>query len=355
MCALGKVPDLGLIVPMATLLAMVQPLAAQSPEPVDSIPPLFSSYEPIPITLTADLGALRGDRNESPDRPALLTVPLLDGGATDLDIQVRTRGEFRLDPANCSFPPLRLDVPASRAAGTVFAGQDKLKVVSSCRPGRDTYDQLVLKEYLVYRMYQVLTPRSYRVRLVQLTLIDTRDEAETETRTAFLIEEDEALAARLGGSVFELEEGKNLPNTAFEPMAHLMTAVFQYMIGSTDWSAVAGHNVEIIDRGGVATAVPYDFDISGLVDAPYATSNPDYDLDSVRDRYYRGWCTNPINTRAVLDTFRSSQEEVMALWVDVEGLSADTTNRARRYLEEFFDSIETDERAQRRFLRDCRS
>ncbi len=327
--------------------------------------PLFASADPLPITITADFALLRGDRTESPDRPATVTVADENGRIRVLPIRIRTRGAFRLDPANCSFPPLRLDFDDVDAAGTPFAGQGDLKLVSSCRPGRSSYEQLVLKEYLAYRAYAQLTRESLSVRRLELTLVDEQGRgggaaasdgtAPVGARVAFVIEEAEAMAARIGGSLYELPEGRNLPADAFDPMSQLTTAVFEYMIGNTDWSDVAGHNVEIVDRRGAAVAVPYDFDMAGLVDAPYSTTDPDLRLASVRERRYRGWCGNPVNTRRALDLFREAHDSIVGLWSREPGLSADVGRRAIGYLEMFFDEIATDEWAERRFLRDCRT
>ena len=337
----------------ATLLAgsVAAPVAGQD----RATPPLFASHEPLALTLTADLVLLDGDRKASPDRPAVLTVVSADGSPVDVAAEVRTRGAFRLDPAHCSFPPLRIDVSARAARGTVLEGQDELKLVSSCRPGRASYDQLVALEYLVYRAYGLLTDRSFRVRLLDVTLLDTSGSREPQTRPGFVIEEDEALAERHGAAVFDLEDGKNLPASAFDPVTTTMTAVFEYMIGNTDWSDVAGHNVEILDLAGTAIAVPYDFDFSGLVGAPYATANPDFGLRSVEERYYRGWCASPLTTSRVLERFRATRQGVLALFSESPDLAPETRERAVRYLLAFYDDIESDERARGRFLRDCRT
>jgi hypothetical protein len=321
--------------------------------------PLFADDEPLPLTITADVGALRGDRRESPDRPAVFTVPTRSsemrlGVVAEISGEVRTRGAFRLDPGNCSFPPLRVEVAAGAGAGTALEGQDDLKLVSSCRPGRATYDELVTLEYLVYRTYALVTDVSFRTRRIVLTLVDSRGRVEDATRPGFLIEEDEALARRTGATVFELEEGRILPAWGLEPMSMMAAAVFQYMVGNSDWSDVAGHNVELLERAGAALVVPYDFDFTGLVDAPYAVPPATFGLRSVRERIYRGWCTSPFVTTTTLDRFRAVEEEVMSLWNGAEALSDGTRRRAVAYLEEFFDAIETDERAERAFLRDCR-
>lgn len=352
----------------AAVLAGAEPAGGQasSPSRTDA---LFESHEILEVTLRADLAALRGDRTESPDRRAVVSVVDEGGSPRDVALVVRTRGAFRLDPANCSFPPLRLDFRESDARGTPFAGEGRLKLVASCRPGRESYEQLVLKEYLAYRSYAELTGESFRVRRLRLTLVDSPgdgpvgapatagrdDDPALGPRTAFLIEEDHALSARLGGMRYDLEEGRNLPADAFEPVSQLRTALFQYMIGATDWSDVVGHNVEIVDRGGVALAVPYDFDMSGVVDPPYATTNPDLGLTSIRERLYRGWCANPVNTQRVLEAFRRTREAMLDVWEGEPGLAEDVRRRAIGYLESFFDDIATDERAERRILRHCRA
>jgi len=327
--------------------------AAQNTTP-SATPPLFTSDAVLHLTLSADFTALERDRSASPDRPAIVTVATDDGSSVDIGAELRTRGQFRLDPSNCSFPPLRLDVRAGDAVGTVFEGQDELKFVSSCRPGRDAYEQYVLTEYLAYQSYRAITDAAFGARLLRVVFADTSDGSRSEPRWAFLIEDDEALTERIGGTPFDLEEGKNLPAEAFDPVSAMTVGVFQYMIGNTDWSDVAAHNVEIVDRGGFATAVPFDFDFSGVVNAPYATPNPDFQLDSVTERYYRGWCTNPVNVGRVLALFRDARPRILALWAEGSLLDAETSRRAARYLEAFFDDIETDDRAQRRFLRDCR-
>ena len=210
-------------------------------------------------------------------------------------------------------------------------------------------------EYLTYRAYRLITDRSFMVRPLQVTFVDTSGRNETETRYAFLIEDADALAERLGGVEYELPESQNLPARAFEPSTQTTAAVFQYMIGNTDWSDVAGHNVEIIDRNGVAFAVPYDFDYSGLVDARDAVPAENLGLTEVTERRYRGWCQNPIVTQSTLQRFRDTQESVLALFESHPGLDEGSRNRTLRFLRDFYDDIETDTRAQRRFLRDCRT
>lgn len=330
-------------------MRLVAQTAARS-EDSQAVPRLFAADSVIPVTIEADFSTLVGDRRESPDREGRIRI-----GGSEVPLRIRTRGNFRLDPANCSFPPLRVELDEAAEPGSLMEDQDELKIVSSCRPGRAAYDELVLLEYLAYRTYSIVTDEAFRVRLVELTLVDRSGLREAATRPAFFIEEDQALAERLDGSVFDLQDGRNLPATAFQARARTRSAIFQYMIGNTDWSAVAGHNVELLEVGGGALPVPYDFDSSGIVDAPYATIDPGLGLSDVRERRYRGWCSNSFVTAQVLEEFRQQRDTILGLWRSDPWLSEDGRARSVRYLEEFYDDIETDERAQRRFLRDCRN
>lgn len=331
------------------LLATALPLAAQE------VPPLFASEDVLELTLQADFKALRGDRRgETPERPGVVLLRTAEGDRP-LQVQLRTRGRFRRESANCSMPPLRINFKKKEVEGTVFAGQDKMKIVGSCRPNRDSFEQLVLKEYLVYRMLQLITPASFRVRLARITYEDTSGENDAYTRFAFFIEDDDDLASRLGARVFALPEGGNLPPTALDVPTAATVAVFQYMIGNTDWSDVAGHNVELLDVGGIAVGVPYDFDFSGFVDAPYATPDPSLHLDDVRERLYRGWCWPGATPASILPPFREARAAILRMVSTFPHLDPGSRNDAQRYLEPFFDGIETNDKAHRRMFRDCRA
>ncbi len=339
----------------AVALAAVTGSSTGAQELPDALP-LFASDEVLELTLRADYSLLKDDRGqESPERPASVVLASPEGTALTLEAQIRTRGKFRLDRANCSFPPLRLNLKKKQVEGTVFEGQDKLKIVGTCRPNRDSYEQLVLNEYLTYRAFRMVTPASFQVRLARITYVDESGEDEPFTSFAFFIEDDDALAARLGARVFELPEGTNLPPSALDVPSAATVAVFQYMIGNTDWSDVAGHNVEILDLGGIALPVPYDFDFSGIVDAPYSTPDPSLNLRDVSERLYRGWCWDTAQMTSIVDRFRDDRDGILALYREFPHLDDGERRRSLDYLGAFFDGIETDEKAGRRMFRDCRA
>ena len=333
------------IAPAALVAAL-----ATGPQEADTVP-LFASDELVVFTLVADFEAMRRDRSEDPeDRPARLVMA--DGDT--LEVELRPRGSARRDPATCSFPPLRLDVKTRQVAGTVFQGQDKLKMVVPCRPERDSYEQYVLLEYLVYKAYRLLTDRGFQVRLARVGFVDTGQGRDAFTSYAFLIEDDEALAARLGGTLVDMPEGSGVRVEALNPLQAALMATFQYVIGNTDWSDQALHNVKLVQGLGAVIPVPYDFDVSGIVNPPYAVPDPRLGLDDVGERLYRGWCFDLVETSSLVQAFLDQRSAVEALFRDSPFLDEGARGHALRYLETSYESLATPERAQRRLFRDCR-
>lgn len=318
-------------------------------EPPDTVP-LFASAEPLELTVVTDLEALRRDRSEDPEeRPG--AVVLADGDT--IEAEFRPRGNFRRNPANCSFPPLRLDVKRKSAEGTVFHGQDKLKIVAPCRPDRENWEQYVLLEYGVYQAFRLLTDDAFRVRLARITYVDVNDARRPVTRWAFFIEDEDVLAARMGGTIPRIPEGGGVGASYFDPRPTTLVALFQYMVGNTDWSAEALHNVKIVQTAGSIRPVPYDFDFSGVVNTPYAVPNPMLGTRSVKERVYRGSCYDPSARAGLLELFRGKRAELEGVFSTVTGLEEKRARDVVSYLKGFFDAIETDERAERRLFRDC--
>lgn len=321
------------------------------PHVADTVP-LFASDQVVAFTLVGDFEALRQDRSEDPeDRPAIL---VLEDGDT-LEVGLRPRGHARRDPATCSFPPLRLDVKTKHADGTVFATQDKLKMVVPCRPERTGYEQYVLVEYLLYKAYAVITDQGLSARLARVHFVDTGGGREDFTSYAFLLEDDDALAARLGGTLVDMPEGTGVRADVLNPRQATVMSIFQYLIGNTDWSDQALHNVKLIQGLGLLVPVPYDFDVSGMVNAPYAIPDPILGLENVRERLYRGWCFPQVDTAPLVQTFLDRRSSVEEVFREAPFLTEDTRRDALRYLEGSYESLETAERAQRRLFRDCRA
>lgn len=327
-----------------------QPTPAQRQAAEDA--PLFASHAIVEMRLRTDVDRLKDERPEE-EQPGELSYALADGDTVRLEVEVRARGNFRRDERNCTFPPLRIDVRTSRAAGTLLEGEDKLKLVTPCNERRGDYERYVLREYLAYRMFNELTPWSFRVRLLRMTYEDTSGEHDPRTLFAFLLEDEERMAQRLGGVAHEIAQ---LHPTSTDAEYSTLVALFQLMIANTDWSSVAFHNTVAIRVGqGRFLTVPYDFDFSGLVDARYASPDPSLDIDDVTERVYRGFCRDDVDVRAVADRVRGRRAAIEAVVAGFSSLDEGGREDVLEYLEDFWRTLEDPSRFDRMVVRGCRS
>lgn len=316
--------------------------------------PLFASSEVLDVRLSTDVDRVKKDRDEDfEEQPGVLSYLGPDGDSVRLDVQVRTRGNFRRERRNCNFPPLRVNIRTSQAEGTVFEGEDKLKLVTPCHDSRGNYERYVLREYLAYRLFEVLTPRAFRTRLLRITYEDVTGEQDPRTLYAFFLESEERLAQRLGGVVREIPQ---LHPLATDPEYSTLVALFQLMIGNTDWSPVAFHNtIALRDGEGRYLTVPYDFDFSGLVDARYAAPDPSLGTKTVKERLYRGFCRHDVDVAAVAAGILERRPAVDATVESLSYLDDGQRRDVLRYLEGFWRILESEGRFDREVVRPCRS
>jgi hypothetical protein len=273
-----------------------------------------------------------------------------DGGQRRVEVSLRSRGRFRDETGDCSLPALFVFFRGGTAE-TLFEGQRMLPLTTHCRTPPE-YEQYVLKEHLAYRIYNALTDKSLRTRLARMTYHDTAGRAEPLTRYAFFVEHFDALAERHDAVVWKPERFDVLDANPLE-MATL--DLFEYMIGNTDWSAIFGHNIVLIrDAAGRATAVPYDFDFSGLVDAEYASVAPELPIRHVRQRWFRGVCRPDIDWPRVFAAFQERRGPVESL-TDSAGLPSTVEGTVRRYLDDFFETLGSATQREQNIVTACRS
>ena len=315
--------------------------------------PLFASDEPLALTLRTDIQWLRDERSDEEEVAGTVTLTGADGTEIVLPVDVRTRGEFRRMKRNCNFPPLRLNFPKSEMEGTVFEGQDKLKLVSPCHDSRDSYQDYVHYEYLAYRLYNLLTPLSNRVRLVEITFEDIEGDYDSRTKYGFLIEADEEMAARNRGTIEDVGE-LNPGQTVHE--YGTMVSLFQYMIGNTDWSSFQFHNVKLVhtEDGGYYT-VAYDFDFSGAVDARYAAPDASLPISDVRDRLFWGFCFRQVQDYAHwAEFFNERRQDITDLYMSYELLEEGDREDALKYYDDFWEVLEDERDYRREIIERCR-
>ncbi|MEO0733060.1 MAG: hypothetical protein AAFZ52_09505 [Bacteroidota bacterium] len=291
-----------LILPFLVLSAL--PLTANS---IFDLLQKAAGTEPLEATLTYPVDSLH-KRTLTP-RKASLTFIDAAGAAQEWKLKVRVRGKSRLK--SCDFPPLKFDFAKDdlRAAG--LSEFDKYKVVVPCSAG-PAAEAAVLREYLAYRAYQLLTPLSYRVQLLQLTRRDENGHRPDLKSLAFLIENTTEMAARNG--VKELAESFQVPLTDYDPAQEATHAMFQYFIANTDWSNKLIRNVKKVRlQNGLIAPVGYDFDYSGWVSASYAAPRRHIGQAYVGDRVYLGYPQADSVLQKVIAEFTSAQADLFAL------------------------------------------
>ena len=309
---------------------------------------LFRSDEPLKFTLTSNFRAVNGDRNPNSTKtfPAAMEFTNDDGTTSSMTLELRARGHARRQV--CSFVPIRLELPKAQTKDTVFDGHGGLKLVTHCRNG---LEELVLREYAAYRIYNLLTPRSFRARLASVTYVDAGTKKALPSRHAMLLEDDDDVAKRLDGRVIELEKATFL-RVDMETIT--LMSIFEYMIGNTDMSLFLQHNVRLVQTvAGLRYPVPYDFDYAGLVDAGYAVPGKHLPITTVRDRLYRGPCRTAAEFAPLFDKMRAIRADVEAIYKTMPGFSASYRNNALNYLNEFYRTIERPYDIKRAFIDGC--
>ena len=302
--------------------------------------PLFASDAPIHMTIQGPMASLVSNRAETP-RPGTMTV---DGVA--YPITLTPRGITRKTSDICDFPPLRVELTKPAPAGSLFEHQRKLKLVTHCKRSAD-FQQKVLLEYSAYRLYNLMTPLSFRARLANIDYLDDSGRPYV-SRVGFFIEDFGDVAKRNGMSVAHM--GAMVPLASIDPVAGGRFAVFEYMISNYDWSMRAGpqgdeccHNGRLLTAGPgtLMASVPYDFDYSGLVDAPYSDPPEGIPIGNVRQRNYRGYCAHLAQARAFAAQISPRRAEFMGVFSTIPGLQPREQARAANYLQGFFADVDS--------------
>ena len=324
--------------------------AQEDTDPQKKTSPLFAAKDPLKFSLTIDIKKLKKDNSENPEYSDGNLILHENTGDISFDIKVKARGHSRRMFDICSFPPIKLNFKKKAVKGTVFEGQDKIKLVAYCKDA-DITEMYVLKEYLVYKLYNHLTPNSFQVRLANITYKDINEKGKDVHRYGFLIEDDDLLAERIGGKISEISMS-NQDRCERNSLDQL--TLFQYMIGNTDWSIAKRHNVEIVVmENGAIIPIPFDFDYSGLVDAQYAVPQEDLPIENVKERLFRGYCRLPGTYEKVLENFNANKENIYKEFNDLEPLDPRHKKAITKYLDEFYKIINDPKQVKRRIYDSC--
>jgi len=313
---------------------------------------LFRSSEPLVMWLSADFKTVFKERDSTSTKQTPASLRYLDKADTvKLDVRLSTRGHFRLKASSCAVPPLKVYFDKEKTKGTLFSGQGSLKLTTHCQKG-DRYAQNIYVEAAAYGMYNALTPLSLRVRLATINWQDINDPGFAITRPGFWVEDDGDMAARNHGKILKQQGGHA---EEMEPHQMAVTDLFQYMIGNTDFSLMMLHNYRIVQTDTSMNFYPmaYDFDWSGLVNAPYA--RPDYRLPIKRviDRLYRGGCHTPDELAETVALFKAKKAEIYGTLTGIKELTPERAKEATQFLDDYFKMIDDPGQVKREFRRVC--
>lgn len=325
---------------------MVPPLAYADDllfpaDPIDATPLKVALHIALPALLKA-----------KPDEEDLDGNFVLEDG-TEMSVRVGPRGKSRLE--HCSFPPLWLDFKKEDLKKTIFKGQNKLKLVTHCSR-KFASREFLAHEMLAYRLLNVLTDYSFRVRAVEIAYIDTQG-GKTESRYGFLIEHKKRLAKRLDAESVDVEK---ISMKELEADHAALISVFQYMIGNTDFSLRQGpdgsccHNAVPIKVADIYLPVPYDFDASGFVNPPYAAPSPNLSIRRLTSRLYRGYCNHNDLIPGAVQQFIDKRDELLTTLIEFDDIPGAKSQRMSKFLASFYEVVESPKKRQSKLVKRCR-
>ncbi len=319
--------------------------------------PLFADQSALPIRISGPISTLMKERSDTEYLDGKLSFSDDSGELHELNLRFRARGNFRRQKSTCWFPPVRLNFKKKETKGTVFEGQNILKIVTHCNPRSKRYEQLILKEYLAYKILELHTPLSFNARLLKITWEDTDKNEEVE-KYGFVIEHKNDLAKRNDTKIAEFTSTRH---SKLDRRQASIVSVFQYLIGNTDFSlvkAIAGksccHNGILVSKDDESyLPIPYDFDFAGIVNAPYAEPSPNFFINSVTSRLYRGHCSVNPELATTLTLFEENKDAVIELITSQEGLTDKERNRTLKFVNKFYKELANPEKLEAKFVKKC--
>lgn len=301
----------------------------------------ISSETAIPIHIKADLSAILLRKPTSEKYSASISYKDKSGSSRVWKAALTPRGNMR--NKHCLFPPLKLDVIKADLETAGFHPKfDDLKMVIPCKD-EPIYHDLVLKEYLAYKLYNEITDLSFRVQLIDLTLEDSKEQLASIKGKAFIIEKDDELAQRLNGRILK---PSNANRDALDEKIFDQMCLFQFMIGNTDWYIYNKHNIKLLaaENFSFPVPIPYDFDYAGMVDADYATPHDKIPVKDVKERFYLGPCREQEVYQASFDLFQSEKGNILKACNNFAKLCPTSHDYVEGYIKEFYAILDSPEK-----------
>ena len=310
----------------------------------------WQSKEVLQLQLTTNMKKFVKGKKEEEKQAALLKYIDKNGQEKGHSVKIRARGNMRKDI--CSFPPIKLYYSKGFLDSMGLNKRyNDYKLVLSCK-SQSTYQNYVLEEFLIYQLYNLLTDLSYQVQLIHLTIEDSENKYKTIESYGFIIENDEEMADRLGGTLIK---PRVLSPRAIIPEHYDRMTLFQYMIGNTDWYMYNKHNMKILKRAGDSypIIIPYDFDYSGIINASYAVPHEKLPIEYVRERFFLGMCREEGVYTPSLQLFRDKKAAILAACENFDLLNEKARKNTINYLNGFFNILEDDKKTRRNIIEHC--
>jgi hypothetical protein len=317
------------------------PLAGSAAGSLAAPKPLFESPDTLDVVLTMPWETIEKDEFFYQGiYPAHLESAGASRAAFSFDVGVQRRGASR--QVVCNFPPLKLRFDKEASRGTVFEGQKSLKLVTHC--DRDNpFELYYVREMLAYRLYNLITDFSLRVRPLSVTYVDSDSRHKDGPRFALLVEDDSDVARRNGQK--KINTGSISPQQLHAGQASKL-ALFEYMIGNADWNALSGpdpdeccDNIKLLGHDPAKDpiyAIPNDFDSSGFVNAHYARPPAGLPITRVTQRLFRGYCAHNGTLEAARQHFLAKEQDIYQVVATEARLKSAARDESLQYLKGFY-------------------
>jgi hypothetical protein len=310
----------------------------------------FLDERPLDMTIATDFRKMQSERKKGVYQNGTVTMQFPGMQPITEEFRLYARGEFRRQ--NCRMPGLMVNF--KNPSSPILSPLKKMKLTCGCGPTAND-EKMLLTEYLIYRMYNLVTDMSFKVRMAKVNYKDVKNKMKEYSQYAFLLEDIDDMAAR--NNCVEVE-GRTFLTEQTNRRQMTIVSLFQYMIGNTDWSVPNYHNVKLMrskdDSLSLPIVVPYDFDFTGLVNAYYAVPHPDLGIEKITDRLYRGFPRTMEELQEALEIFRKKKSEIYTLVSNFELIKKSERDLMIKYLDDFYRTIENKRQVEKIFIEGAR-
>ena len=311
---------------------------------------LFKDQAPLKIKLSYSNEVIRLETDDT----TLIKTDLSywhENKWNDLEVSLRARGNFRR--SKCYFPPIKMKIKKKKAEGTLFEGNKSLKLVVPCLLEEEKNDNII-QEFIAYKLYEKISPYHFKTRRVDIEFKEIKNSKTiVHNIKGFLIEDDKRVADRFEGKTFE----RYIHPKTMDDRTTVQNAMFQFMIGNTDFSVAYQHNGKLLYIDKKIYPLPYDFDLCGLVDASYAIVNSRLGIKSVKDRKYRGFKRDESLMEEIRDQILSNKSAFIQI-VEAQKPQFELPSEydsTLSYLQSFFDILEDEDQFDRQVIQNMRT